>query len=42
MFPLLAKLAKWYLAMPATEVANERVFRVAGLTITKLNSQLDP
>ena len=41
-FPALASLAQSYLAIPATEVASERVFSAAGQTLTKLRSQLDP
>ena len=41
-YPGLAKLAKEYLCIPATEVASERIFSAAGLTLTKLRSQLDP
>lgn len=41
-FPRLAKLAKRYLPIPATEVASERIFSTAGNTITKLRASLDP
>ena len=38
----MAKLAKKYLCIPATEVASEKMFSIAGLTLTKLRSTLDP
>ena len=40
-FPALAKLAKFYLSIPATEVASERMFSTAGLVLSKLRSQLE-
>ena len=41
-FPYLAKLASKFLGIPATEVASERSFSVAGLTLTKLRATLEP
>ena len=41
-FPKLAKMAKEYLSIPATEVASERIFSSAGLTLSKLRTLLDP
>ena len=41
-YPAVAKLAKAYLSIPGTSVPSERVFSVAGMTLTKLRSNLDP
>ena len=38
----MARLAKQYLSIQATEVASERIFSTAGGVLTKLRSQLDP
>ena len=40
-FPLLAELARTYLAVPATSVPSERAFSTTGMTVTKQRAALD-
>ena len=41
-YPILWRLAKVYLAVPATSAASERAFSVTGNIITALRTRLDP
>ena len=41
-FPLLARLARKYLAITATSTPAERVFSVAGLIVSRLRASLSP
>ncbi len=41
-FPTLAKLARMYLAIPATSAPSERIFSVASRVISKFRGGLDP
>ncbi len=41
-FPLISKVAKYTLCIPATSTASERLFSTAGLTVSKLRSCLKP
>lgn len=41
-FPIIAKIARRTLCIPATSAPSERAFSVAGLTISKMRSRLNP
>ena len=40
-FPILSKLAKYVLAIPASSATSERIFSAGGLTVSHLRCQLD-
>ena len=40
-FPMLSKLAKYILAIPASSATSERIFSAGGLTVSHLRCQLD-
>ena len=40
MYPILARLAKKYLSIPASSAASERVFLAAGNVVTKKRNKL--
>ena len=41
-YPVLSKLAKQFLGVPATSAPSERIFSAAGNTITKKRNRLKP
>jgi hypothetical protein len=41
-FPILSKLARKYLCIPATEAPSERIFSTASLLLSKYRNRMDP